>query len=744
MTKKKLTSKTSWQYGMGQLGWALLAAIVTSQLTSIWTGFDDANTKWDGFLPVTIFSVIFMVSKVFDAISDPIVGFFSDRLRSKWGRRIPFMFVATLPFAIVSVLVFMGISHSQSIGAIVANSIMLTIMIIAFYVFLTLYTIPYTSLITDLSSKAEDRVNLSMIIAITYFIGSLLAYGAPTLWSMIHESGVSLGNSIIITMVVFSIIAMIFLFIPVFTIKERDYIQLSKKEESVKKESFSQVIKDVFRFRKFRWFILADFLYWIGLIIFQSQVNAIISSILGIELKNAIFFVGTMGIVSFLLYGPISIMLNKAGVRKKFVQVSFALFFILFSLGAIMITNRDQAGEALAWIEGLIFVAIAGVPMAVLGVVENVIVSDVINYADIVKNEDKAASFYAVRNLTMKMGQAIGMGFGTLFLILGKTQSNPLGVRLMLAFAGVTSILGFVAMFFYEEIRYRGTKEIHKITNLRNKINYLEDPTKKFKNKINKINEKIKEFEELKKVTISEKAPKYEKELVYIEKVISEYKNDLEKIKNKAASLKQKISEDPKTKELLKEYNEKISMYETLGKEKADKYTKNKINNLNEKLSKLEESLADNKKQESIKIKLDKFTEWINSSSYQEKIDKKIQKLKANIQKLNDSKPSGEKKKTLEDKINAIKINIKSETSEFKKSILEDQILKIQEKITHDKKLKKLNNEIIELEKTKETPFIKKTIENHNVKLNFGNKKAIIFDELQTYNKLRELYCGAK
>ncbi|MFN9711655.1 MAG: MFS transporter, partial [Alphaproteobacteria bacterium] len=51
-------------------------------------------------LPPKLVGLILMVALVFDAVIDPFVGQVSDNLRSRWGRRHPFMMAAALPYAL--------------------------------------------------------------------------------------------------------------------------------------------------------------------------------------------------------------------------------------------------------------------------------------------------------------------------------------------------------------------------------------------------------------------------------------------------------------------------------------------------------------------------------------------------------------------------------------------------------------------------------------------------------------------
>src|SRR3954465_13380621 len=69
--------------------------VATGLLASLWMPFFNIGM---GLTPVTL-GVIMMILRAWDAISDPLVGNISDNARTRWGRRRPFMFVASITTA---------------------------------------------------------------------------------------------------------------------------------------------------------------------------------------------------------------------------------------------------------------------------------------------------------------------------------------------------------------------------------------------------------------------------------------------------------------------------------------------------------------------------------------------------------------------------------------------------------------------------------------------------------------------
>ena len=113
--KKRLSKKQMIIFALGQFGWALLGGIIAAWLVTFFmpTGTDlgygatqyiKSGLVIGGF--ITIIGLITASSRVFDAITDPLIASLSDRSKNKRGRRIPFMQIAAVPFATITVLLF--------------------------------------------------------------------------------------------------------------------------------------------------------------------------------------------------------------------------------------------------------------------------------------------------------------------------------------------------------------------------------------------------------------------------------------------------------------------------------------------------------------------------------------------------------------------------------------------------------------------------------------------------------------
>ena len=408
--KEKLPLSKQIAYALGQFGWSLLSGIIGSYLI-----FYYIPTKESGIMTVipqvaflgflTIIGAITMIGRFFDAVTDPWIATLSDRSKSKKGRRISFMQKASVPFAVCTVLVFWSPVKGES----PINAIFLTVVLLLFYLFLTMYVTPFFALLSELGHTPEERLNLSTFISVTWFLGAAVASQAPQLWNIFIKMGYSIETSMRIALSILAFIGLIFLLVPVFAIDEKRYC------ESVPSElKMMDSIKATFRNREFTVFVLSDLVYWLAITIFQSSLLYYVTILL--KLPDTMF--GTLfillGVGSFLFYVPINIIAKKFG-KKKLLIVAFCMFIVVYIygsfLGKLPIPNITQA---------YLLVAIAAVPMAIFGILPNVVIADIAEYDARKTGIRREGMFFGTRTFMSKVGQMFSMLILSALLLLKK------------------------------------------------------------------------------------------------------------------------------------------------------------------------------------------------------------------------------------------------------------------------------------------------------------------------------------
>lgn len=140
--------KTKLAYGIADLGICLPLSTVTFFLLYFYTdiiGLSPALAGLAMFLP-----------KIWDAVSDPMMGQISDHTRSRWGRRRPYLLFGSFPYVIAFVLLFTPIASLESTG----TFIYLIIIYILFFTGSTVVGVPFNALLPEISLNPHERTKL--------------------------------------------------------------------------------------------------------------------------------------------------------------------------------------------------------------------------------------------------------------------------------------------------------------------------------------------------------------------------------------------------------------------------------------------------------------------------------------------------------------------------------------------------------------------------------------------------------
>ncbi|MBR6311911.1 MAG: MFS transporter [Oscillospiraceae bacterium] len=398
--RKQITNKLLWVFAIGQFGWSLLSGVISTWLVHLYTGVHaagDTNGIFGQFITqtpiiasITLFGLITAVGRIFDAVTDPLVASWSDRAAFKGGRRIPFMRAAAIPFAVITVAVFV-LPQTASVGA---NNTMMFVLLMLFYLLMTIYCTPYNALIAELGDTQQHRINVSTFISFTYIAGFSLATLVPSLAGFLQGFAGSQENSLRIAIGVMCAIAAIAMMIPALAIKERDYIEA----KPVKSPVFSSLVK-TYKNKQFRRFVYADVIYFFAVTLFQTGLADFETRLMLIPSDNTFLLTVIMTVVSLILYPLINRLAPKLG-KKRIIVVGLFAYAVVFLLTTV-------CGTGMIW--GVIVAVCAGIPMAILGILPQACVADVSELNTLETGEDRSGMFFAARTFAMKLGQALSM-----------------------------------------------------------------------------------------------------------------------------------------------------------------------------------------------------------------------------------------------------------------------------------------------------------------------------------------------
>ncbi len=439
--KEKLPFSKQIAYAMGQFGWSLLSGIVATYLifyyipTNI-SGIPVSIPQIQFFGFLTIIGLIMMLGRFFDAITDPWIATMSDRSTSKRGRRISFMQRAAIPFAFFTVAVFYNPVVSESW----VNVLFLTINLLLFYLFLTMYVTPFFALLTELGHTPKERLNLSTYISVTWFLGFAVASQAPLLWGILESGGLDKVLAMRVAFTILSSIGLIFLFIPVIFIDEKRYC------ESVPSNiKMLDSIKATFKNKFFTIFVFSDLVYWVAITVFQSALIYYVTILLSLPEDTTGTLLVLLGLGSFIFYVPVNLVSRKFG-KKSLLVFAFVLFVATYTFGAFLGTL-----PLISMTQGYILVGLGMIPMAIFGILPNAVIADIAEYDARKTGVRREAMFFGTRTFMSKMGQMISMLVISTLLLIERDGSNEIGIRLTAVAAGIFCLFGLIMLLFYDE-----------------------------------------------------------------------------------------------------------------------------------------------------------------------------------------------------------------------------------------------------------------------------------------------------
>jgi GPH family glycoside/pentoside/hexuronide:cation symporter len=192
-----------------------------------------------------------------------------------------------------------------------------------------------------------------------------------------------------------------------------------------------EALRRTFRNSYFRYYVVADFSYFMGLTIIQTGLLYYITVLLQLEESLVAGLLALMVLSSFVFY-PLVNYLAKKYNKKILVVGSFfwmsVVFLAIYFLGWFPLPNSTQA---------YLLILTYAVPVAFLGVLPNAILADIAGEDALSSGEPQEGMYFAARTLLQKFGQTFGIFIFAALTTLGKDVGDDWGIRL-------SGLVGFV------------------------------------------------------------------------------------------------------------------------------------------------------------------------------------------------------------------------------------------------------------------------------------------------------------
>ncbi|MDO5088247.1 MAG: MFS transporter [Leptotrichiaceae bacterium] len=321
-----LTKKTYLIYGTG------VSYFILDQLYNQWLPYyylpPETEKNLVPLLKPTYLVLAYIAARLIDAVSDPLVGYWSDNSKSRFGKRSFFMMLGGLPLGILMIMYFFPPKQSQML-----TLIYLSVVGGLFFIAYTLVGGPYNALIPDLANTKEERLNLSTVQSVFRLLFTGIALILPGyLISILGEGNTEVG--IRKTVILLTVFAIAGIYMCVFFLKEKELVSNNKTYETV---SFRSSLKYLMR-KEIILYFAGFFFFFSGFNILRGVLTYYLTIIMELPISQ-------MTIISAILFGVAGIFFpitNKWGKKYSYKKILILDIVLLMggTLGLLFVNSR--------------------------------------------------------------------------------------------------------------------------------------------------------------------------------------------------------------------------------------------------------------------------------------------------------------------------------------------------------------------------------------------------------------------
>ena len=402
---------------------------------------------WDlGFLqlgPTVVAGLLLTAGRFIEAIDDPIIGWWSDRTRSRLGRRIPFILFATPFYAIFFGLLW----FSPQGGASALNALYFFVVLELFFLATTMSSGPYEAMLPELAGTHRDRMS---IVAWWLYFGLLGAALGFVLSGLIKDAyGYQVMGGIV------GAAGLLFRYVGLSAIwkyaaRETPPAQIPLRAAftgTLRNGQFLYFLPTYVLFQLAVGMVTAWLPFFVAVILGSFRVWMWLPLIGGMSLgqggtTSLLALVAVLGMVAgALVLWKLSDRKSKRWVYSVSLLGSAVYLPVIFFAGLIPWVPLSAQALAIAFF--------AGFPMAGVNLLPKAITADITDYDEILTGMRREGIYYAAQNLFEKIGSSFAPLIMGAVLLLGRTAEDPLGIRMVGPVAGLIALAGFWMSTYY-------------------------------------------------------------------------------------------------------------------------------------------------------------------------------------------------------------------------------------------------------------------------------------------------------
>jgi GPH family glycoside/pentoside/hexuronide:cation symporter len=376
-------------------------------------------------VPIALFGVVMLMSRVLNAILTPPIGYWTDHAHSRWGRRLPFIFLAGIPYAFFFVLLWAPPFQGTSLG----NLIYLGVILISYNIAQSLVTIPYGSLLPELARTDPHRVRMTTWSASLQLIGVILAGLAGILisrWGYIWMA------------VIYALVILPLLYAPFLVLREQPERQI----EAEQRFGFWESLGITLRNRAFLVMTATGACFWTATTFLIYVIPYIVTEICLLTEADTPYFYLPAVVASLISYPIVNKLSARFGKWRVFAGSLLATAFVL--PGLMLIGSWWPIPLA---VQGVLWIAIEAVAMSGITVLPYTFAAEITDYDETQTGQRREGAYYSAWSLLDQLANGLAGLLLPLLLLLGRSHLDPhgpLGVRLTGLVGGVLMLAAFL------------------------------------------------------------------------------------------------------------------------------------------------------------------------------------------------------------------------------------------------------------------------------------------------------------
>jgi glycoside/pentoside/hexuronide:cation symporter, GPH family len=335
-------------------------------------------------LEIAAIGMVFFLARGWDAVIDPVMGNLSDRTRTRWGRRKPWMAIGT-PLLVATLWLFCQPPENVGLGYLAISAFL-------FYVAMTAVDIPYMSWGPELSRDYAIRTKVVGFREAGGMLGTVLATALPLFFLAGRDP--SLREILLVFVVAISILLPITVAWALWRTPQGSYIDTGRV-------TLRDALSGVKGNKPFMRLAGGVFAFWLAGGVFNALVLFMVQHTLQLPTSSFLWFVFSQYIASILML-PLAVKLgNRIGKHRALVFGSLA--FMGLAPLFLLVSPGDFQGAL------MIFIAMGAVT-SFIWVMPPALVADAVEFGMISGGADDPAIYMSVYYFMQKMAMAAGVG----------------------------------------------------------------------------------------------------------------------------------------------------------------------------------------------------------------------------------------------------------------------------------------------------------------------------------------------